>query len=94
MVTESLTAQGLKLAREEGYQVSAANTIIDPGKFEGEHVSTLVFWDNFLNGIFDDETDDGILIWELTEQERMELGNPSPEYRLYCDDQGFVHGNI
>lgn len=89
----TLTEQGIELAKEQGLTLSAANTILSPGKFEGEHVSTLVFWESYLNGSYDDDNGD-ILTFSLTEEERQELGNANASYRLRVSESGFVYGNI
>lgn len=81
------------MAKLEGYQVSVANTILSPGKFEGEHVSTLVFYDHYMNGGHSYEDGDSI-VFELTEEERKHLGNNSPLYVLRVTDDGFVYGNV
>lgn len=87
------TTIGLALAKEYGYTVSAANTIVSPGKFEGEHVSTLYFWDCYMNGDGDLVNDD-LIVFDLSESEREHLNNPTNEYRLRVDDNGFVYGNV
>lgn len=89
----TLTEQGLAMAKEINLEISIANTILSPGKFEGEHVTTLVFYDAYLNGIYD-EDEDGILYWSLTPEEQEHLGNGTPIFRLKIDDNGFVYGNI
>lgn len=87
------TTIGLAIAKEHGYTISAANTILSPGKFEGEHVSTLYFWDSYMNG--DGElVGDDLIEFELLEHERENLGLPENVYRLRCDDNGFVYGMI
>lgn len=87
------TTIGLALAKEYGYTVSAANTILSLGKFEGEHVSTLYFWDCYMNG-FGDLVNDDLIVFNLSESEREHLNNPTNEYRLRVDDNGFVYGNV
>lgn len=87
------TTIGLALTKECGYTVSAANTILSPGKFEGEHVSTLYFWDCYMNG-FGDLVNDDLIVFNLSESEREHLNNPTNEYRLRVDDNGFVYGNV
>lgn len=87
----TLTEQGRQLAKEYGLVISVANTVLSPGKFEGEHVSTLVFWEAYLNGCGWD-TAEGI-VFDLTDQETDELGNNSPVYILCVDNNGFVRGN-
>ena len=86
------TTIGLALAKEYGYTVSAANTILSPGKFEGEHVSTLYFWDCYMNG--DGQSEGDLIIFDLSESEREHLDLPRNEYRMRVDDNGFVYGNV
>lgn len=87
------TTIGLALAKEYGYTVSAANTVLSPGKFEGEHVSTLYFWDCYMNG-FGDLVDDDLIVFDLSESEREHLDLPCNEYRMRVSDNGFVYGNV
>ena len=94
MITESLTEQGMFLAKAYGYEVSAANTILSPGKFEGEHVTTLVVYEWLMDGENYTENEDGVMTFTLSDKEREELGTPSNFYRLLVDENGFVHGNI
>lgn len=86
------TTIGLALAKQYGYTVSAANTVLSPGKFEGEHVSTLYFWDCYMNG--DGQSEGDLIIFDLSESEREHLDLPRNEYRMRVDDNGFVYGNV
>lgn len=86
------TTIGLALAKEYGYTVSAANTVLSPGKFEGEHVSTLYFWDCYMNG--DGQSEGDLIVFDLSESEREHLDLPCNEYRMRVSDNGFVYGNV
>jgi hypothetical protein len=62
-----------------------------PGKFEGEAPYVPYFWDAYLNGAADDDTD-GILTFHVTDEDRAlfpELADRDAVY-LYEDSNGFV----
>ena len=88
-----MTDARLEIAKEMNLQLSVANTILSPGKFEGEHVSVLAFWNRYLDGFFDYENDDGDIVFILTDEEAAEFDGQR-DYRLRLDDNGFVYGNV
>jgi hypothetical protein len=94
--TMTITEQGLLLAASRGLQVSVANTILSAGKFEGEHVSTLTFYEYFLDGEPYETTEEepNLLSFPLAQKEQEELGLPFPTYRLLIREDGFVIGNV
>lgn len=60
---------------EETYQIGdggphSAPVIRSPGKFEGEPIYVPYFWDEYLNGGADEEDEDGVLIFIVTEEDR------------------------
>ena len=77
----------------EGYTIDSQGIIVSPGKFEGEQRYSLYFYDLYMNGSWDDEDEDGVLSFNLDEQD----WNRYPELRdtktvfLYEDNYGFVY---
>lgn len=89
----TLTEMGLTFAHDQGLIVSAANTILSPGKFEGEHVSILAMYEAMLDGGSYPLTDNIDYI-DITPTEAAHLGNPNARYYLLeTDNQGFVRGD-
>jgi hypothetical protein len=73
------------------------NIIVSPGKFEGEHISTLYAWDIVLNGFeddtwynYNDETIDVVLVRPATELYTLTNGIPYA-ILLWTTYNGFVH---
>lgn len=96
MELEDLNEYNTELVREilikDGYTVSAANTILSPGKYEGEHISTVYFNNAALHG-FADITVAGVAIFDLSGTEKYWLSTPDPYFAIEYSDQGFVHGD-
>jgi hypothetical protein len=67
---------------KDGYTFDANGVIRDPGKFEGETLATLYFYDAYMNG-------DGV-VFELDEDEKQELGIKSPFVYLAESNDGFI----
>ena len=79
---------------KEEYKVEN-NIIKSPGKFEGEPVYTVYYWDLYLDGGYDELTEDYIL-YELNEDDYFlftELTDYSKLY-LYELDNGFVISEV
>lgn len=88
---ETLTEQGLKLAKEYGLELTIANTIRSPGRFEGEHVIALVFYEAMLNGDCGCTQGDNWARWDLDDNERKELDG-AHYYEIEISNDGFVYG--
>ncbi len=78
-----------------GLTLSAANTIVSPGRFEGEHALAVLFYEWMMNG--DGETaGNGLTRIELSEEESEELQtlenlNDTPKYViLEISNDGFI----
>ena len=90
----NITESGLKLAHEQGLAVSIANTIMDAGKFAGEHVSTLYFYELFLNGFYDEDTEDmNTVLFKLTDEDKKHLQTDFKYFVLMIQENGFVVGD-
>lgn len=74
------------------FRANESGLITAPGKFEGEPIYAPYFWDQFLQGMADE--DDGEWVtFEITAQDEQlfpELKGIQ-RVRLYEDDVGFVH---
>ena len=78
----------VKLVPEEirfGYNFSRQGIVKNSGKFEGETIATLYYYDCFLNG--------GDTVFEITDEEReaFGIGSGYKAAYLYESDNGFVH---
>jgi hypothetical protein len=76
-----------KMEQRDEYRAQVSG----PGKFEGEAPYVPYFWDAYLNGAADDDTN-GILTFNVTDEDRAlfpELADRDAVY-LYEDDNGFV----
>jgi len=65
----------------------------DPGKFEGEMLYVIYFWNLYLDG-WSDSDDSKILSFKVTAEDKAvfpELGRRRKAVKLYEDDQGFVN---
>lgn len=71
---------------------TANGIITSPGKFEGEPLYVVAFWDAYLNGCTDDDVD-GMLVFNLTNEDWQEWPelNGCKELRLFESDTGFVY---
>lgn len=95
-MNKTITEQGRKIAQQYGYLVSAANTILSPGKFEGEHVSTLYFWEASLNGDGEhlEHYGDEVTIFPLSPDEQAHLNTHYSHFTIYEREDGFVIGGF
>lgn len=93
-ITEYKTSEVRKAVRKLGYVVSAANTVLSPGKFEGEHIASVFFYEKMMSGEPPTVSFDGIDVFELTDNEKKELGEPFSFYRLQYPDNGFIEGDF
>ena len=86
-----MTQHMQKLA--EGYTLSPKGTILNPGKFEGEPVAILYFWEAMLNGM-SDNGDSNFDAFDLIPSDRLVCDSiPADAMRayLYHSEQGFEH---
>ena len=81
------------------YRLNAHGVIQNPGKFEGEHWSTVAFYDDALNGCSDESLQwsaegDVTDIFLLDDETRAAINCNKSEYAflLDYDGQGFVRG--
>ena len=81
------------------YRLNEYGLIQDLGKFEGEHWSTVAFYDDVLNGCSDEslqwsEEGDCTDIFILSDTDRAAIGCNATEYAFLLDNdsQGFVSG--
>ena len=67
------------------YTFNRYGIVTNPGKFEGESIATLYYYDCFLNG--------GDAIFEVSDDERkaFDIGPAYTHVYLYESDNGFVH---
>lgn len=84
-----------KAVMDEGWTLSSGGTIQDPGKFEGEHWSTICLWDRAMDGEGDsifDEFEVLLTAIHLSEDERREyeLPDDAEVVVLWETEQGFV----
>lgn len=84
-----ITTQSIKLAHDQGLRLSVANTILNPGKFEGEHVSVLYFYDQYMNGDQGEFINNDVVAYRLNEKEKQEFDG-CPTYLLEFQENGFV----
>lgn len=83
-----------------GYKLKG-NTIVSPGKFEGEHFACVLLWEDCLTGNFSQDYGDLFEI-ELSYRKMIELGlqeclkGDRQEYfaHLWNDDNGFVYLDV
>ena len=68
-----------------GYNFSRSGIVKSPGKFEGESIATLYYYDCMLNG--------GGTIFEVSaeEQKAFDIGPAYTNVYLYESEYGFVH---
>lgn len=81
---------------KDGHTVSAANTILNPGKFEGEHISTLFFWEKVQNGSEDISVYSGDVqyaFFRLSTSEKEHLSTTHEYFKIFTRDNGFVIGD-
>ena len=87
-----------ELAIESGYELSSANTIDSPGKFEAESVDILYWYEQAMNGGGDpigDPLGDSLEgeSFEITEEDRaacVHIPSTAKYALLWYSDQGFV----
>jgi hypothetical protein len=74
-----------------GFIYNEHGTVQDLGKFEGEYIACVWFYDMFLNG--DGEyIDDDEQRFEVSEVEKQLFDFDKPRYRLRFSNDGFVIG--
>lgn len=68
-----------------GYEFSRQGIVKSPGKFEGESIATLYYYDCFLNG--------GGVVMEISDEERraFDVGTGYTHVYLGESEYGFVH---
>jgi len=74
-----------KLVPEEirsGYTFSRNGVVTSPGKFEGESIATLYYYDAYLNG--------GDTVFQVTDDEKSAFDIDSPFVYLAESNDGFV----
>jgi hypothetical protein len=85
-----------KLVTDGGYTLETGRNVIkDLGKFEGEHVMTLYFYQAFMNGDGDQYGDDNDLKFDVSddEAEAFDISKGS-QVILQFSEQGFVSSYI
>lgn len=85
-----------ELVTEGGYTLEPdRNVIRDPGKFEGEHVMTLYFYDAFLNGDGEQYGDENDLKFNVSDDEAEAFDIAKGAQVILCfSEQGFVSSYI
>ena len=88
--------KALELAKEEGYTLDQFNRITNPGKFSGEHVRTLYYFDLCMNGDFGDISThlDDVCIYTVHQEEKVALGIDAEQVVLTFYDSGFVTSRV
>jgi hypothetical protein len=88
-----------EIAKELGVTLSAANTVLERGKFEQEHISTVYFYEESLNGMgdvypFGDGEGGCEIIIEMTDGDRQLFGFKAYEKYFYLRERsdGFITG--
>lgn len=92
-------AELVQMANDEGYRLTADNYIVDPGRFEGEHVSALFWHDAYMNGDPGDEYQIGeshaVSWYELDARDAIRCGQSEDNARAFArmeyTDAGFVY---
>ncbi len=81
-----------KLVTEGGYTLEPERNVIkDLGKFEGEHVMTLYFYDAFMNGDGEQYGDDNDLSFNVSDDEAEAFNVSKGSQVILCfSEQGFV----
>ena len=74
-------------------------TITEPGKFEGCLLAVPYYWEQAIDGIYDDDVTYGgdyFFIFILTKEDREALSADIEDYSLWLheDNLGFVHDQI
>ena len=88
--------KALELAKLGGYTLDQYNRITNPGKFSGEHVRTLYYFELCMNGDYGDvstELDD-VCIYTVHEEEKTDLGTDAEQVILTFYDSGFVTSRV
>ncbi len=85
-----------KLVTDGGYTLdSERNVIKDLGKFEGEHVMTLYFYDAFMNGDGEQYGEDNDLAFNVSDDEAKAFNVSKGSQVILCfSEQGFVTSYI
>lgn len=87
---------------EQGFNLSGSGVVQNPGKFEGELISTIWYWYQVLEGASDEDLDcDDMIVSIFTvEQEEIDafetfgiegVFQAGEEVGFWEDEQGFVH---
>jgi hypothetical protein len=87
---DRLLDQALTYAKSDQLLVDSNNIIHSPGKFEGEHVLTRLFYEWFLDG--DGADNESSIVFKLDATEKAELGHGYAV--LTFSDYGFIHGYL
>ncbi|SVD57496.1 uncharacterized protein METZ01_LOCUS410350 [marine metagenome] len=78
----------------ENYKTDKNKIIITPGKFEGEMYYVPHFWQIYLDGGHDEETEDGEIVFKVETYEKDKYPELSDAHYLllFEDVLGFIYG--
>ena len=100
-LTDTQTIEELRdIVKSDGTTLDADDVIQDLGKFEGEHISTLYFYDAMMNGggetvqYAEDGVGSTVDVFNITDQEAAMFGVANKYFVLTNTDQGFVSGEF
>ena len=91
MSTTNSKAQDFRKSYEKDWDLKDG-IIQNPGKFEGQPLYVVYYWDAYING-FADRDNGKILGFDITDEDREyfpEIPKRKRTIKLYCDDMGFV----
>jgi hypothetical protein len=95
---EMISDKAYELAKEYSLTLNEAGCVTNLGKFQGEHWSTLYFWEAFLHGNrgeyeLDENYGPSTTIFKVTEEERKLLNLTQSFFAIEETEQGFVYGS-
>jgi hypothetical protein len=88
----------MRIENKYGYVVEN-NIIVSPGKFEGETSDVPIWWEQVLEGNYDEEHQIGNLTWYIfifTDEDKADFPAYAEDFGIALteDDLGFVHAAI
>ena len=84
---------GYKVMMDYILKIDEEKTIISPGKFEGEQYYVPYYYDLYLDGAYDEITEDKEIIFKINDEDKEmfpELLHVDSLY-LFQDEQGFIY---
>jgi hypothetical protein len=100
-IIEAETLDELAKAISEEYVVDFDDSykVQDPGKFEGERIATMYYYDAYMNGDFGEDSFNfgeggAFYFYEVESKESNLFESDKPYFMLYFTSSGFVHGDF